>query len=355
MSNTEIHPKFRLNDNQFSSIKDLLVYSEKELPEAFEFFSEWFSKKKYLTVHTSGSTGKPKAIRILKEHMINSALATAMYFELDDEEISALLCMSPNFIAGKMMLVRAIVSGWSLDVIKPSLQPLTARKMYDFTAMVPLQVYNSLDDIHKVKTLIIGGGSISKPLQKKLLEVRPRVYSTYGMTETVTHIAVKRLNWINGITNYYEVLPNITLEKDDRGCLVINAPNISKQQIVTNDMVRLIDDKHFCWLGRYDNIINTGGFKIQPERIEEKLEKSISQRFFISSKKDDALGQKVILIIEGKKKVTIDFSIIGKYEKPREIFYTKQFVETKSGKINRKATLDAVLGDKETVMEACTV
>jgi len=355
MPNTKIHPKFRLNDQQFNSIKELLHYAEKDLPEVFEFFSEWFSRKKYLTVYTSGSTGKPKAIRILKEHMINSALATATYFDLDDEEISALLCMSPNYIAGKMMLVRAMTSGWNLDVVTPVANPLKARKMYDFTAMVPLQVYKSLDDIHKVRTIIIGGGAISKPLQKKLLDARPRVYATYGMTETVTHIAVKRLNWAKGITNYYEALPNIVLEKDERGCLVINAPTISNKQIVTNDIVRLIDDKHFTWLGRYDNIINSGGVKIIPESVEEKLSKVMEQRFFISSVKDDALGQKVILIVEGEKQGNIDFSVVGKYEKPKEIFYTNQFTETKSGKINRKETLAAVLKDKATIKETCAI
>lgn len=338
MSNKEIHPKFRLNGIQFSSIIELLQYTKDNLPEAFEFFTEWFTNKKYLTVHTSGSTGKPKAIKLLKEHMINSALASAKYFDLDGDEISALLCMSPKFIAGKMMLVRAIVSGWNMDVIAPTSHPLKSRNMYDFVAMVPLQVYNSIDDIHKVKTVIVGGGAVSSDLQEKLKDVRPKVYATYGMTETVTHIAVKKLSQLDGITNYFEVLPDITVEKDERNCLVINAPNISKVQIVTNDIVKLIDDKHFCWQGRFDNIINSGGVKIIPERVEEKLEKSISQRFFISSVKDSALGQKVVLIIEGNKIKDIDFSVIDKYEKPKKIFYSKKFKETKSGKINRKAT-----------------
>lgn len=335
MSNKEIHHKFQLNGFHFNSIKELVAFSEKELPAVHEFFTEWFSNKKYLTVHTSGSTGKPKAVRLLKEHMINSALATARYFELDDEEITALLCLSPDYIAGKMMLVRAIVSGWNLDVIEPTSHPLEKRKMYDFTAMVPLQVYNSLANLHKVKTIIVGGGAVSKALQKDLINVRPKMYSTYGMTETVTHIAVKKLSQLNGITNYFEALPGITLEEDDRGCLVINAPNISKKQIITNDLINLIDDRHFCWKGRFDNIINTGGVKIIPERVEDKLGSVIVQRFFISSIKDDALGEKVILIIEGKKVKNIDYSALDKYEKPKEVFYIDKFNETKSGKIDR--------------------
>ena len=338
MSNKEIHPKFKLNGIQFNSVKELLAYSKKELPEVFELFSEWFSNKKQLTVYTSGSTGKPKAIKLLKEHMINSALATAKYFDLDGDNISALLCMSPKFIAGKMMLVRSIVSGWNLDIIEPTSHPLTTRKIYDFVAMVPLQVYNSLADIHKVKTLIVGGGAVSSDLQEKLKNVRPKVYATYGMTETVTHVAVKKLSQLDGITNYYEVLPGITVEKDDRNCLVIDAPNISKEKIVTNDIVKLIDDKHFCWQGRFDNIINSGGVKIIPERVEEKLEASINQRFFISSKNDDALGQKVILVIEGDKIDSINYDALDKYEKPKEVYYLDKFEETKSGKIDRKGT-----------------
>ena len=340
MSNKEIHPKFKLNGIQFDSIKNLLDYTKNDLPEVYEFFSEWFSNRKYLTVHTSGSTGKPKAIKLFKEHMINSALATAKYFDLDRDDISALLCMSPSYIAGKMMLVRAIVSGWQLDVIKPTSHPLESRKMYDFSAMVPLQVYNSLSDIHKLKILIVGGGVVSSDLQDKLKDVRPKVYATYGMTETVTHIAVKKLSQLDGITNYYEVLPDVTVDKDDRNCLVINAPNISKIQIVTNDIVKLIDDKHFCWQGRFDNIINSGGVKIIPEKVEEKLQQSIiNQRFFISSIKDKALGQKVILVIEGKKIKNINFTGIDKYQIPKDIFYVSKFEETKSGKIDRNATV----------------
>jgi len=342
MSNKEIHPKFKLNGNHFITIEELLAYSKSDLPDVYEFFSEWFSNKKYLTVYTSGSTGKPKPIKLLKDHMINSALATARYFDLDGDDITALLCMSPKFIAGKMMLVRAIVSGWNLDVIAPTSHLLITRKIYDFVAMVPLQVYNSLEDIHKVKTLIVGGGAVSTDLQEKLKNVRPKVYATYGMTETVTHVAVKKLSQLDGITNYYEVLPGITVEKDSRNCLVIDAPNISKEKIITNDIVKLIDDKHFCWQGRFDNIINSGGVKIIPEKVEEQLEKVINQRFFIGSIDDEALGKKVILIIEGDKKEIINFDDLDKYEKPKAVFYMEKFEETKSGKINRKATLEKI-------------
>ncbi len=340
-----IHPKFCLNEIPFSNKEELLQYTNENLRDTYFFLKEWFNAKNHVIVHTSGSTGSPKSIKILKEHMINSALATATYFELQEEEITALLCLSPNFIAGKMMLVRALVSGWKLDVIEPISNPLAKNKKYDFTAMVPLQVHHSLKDLHKVKILIVGGGVVSRTLQKKLKGLKTKIYATYGMTETITHIAVKKINHISGITNYFEVLPNIKIEKDKRNCLIIDAPNLSKTKIITNDIVKLIDDKHFCWKGRFDNIINSGGIKIIPEQVEIKLDKSIKQRFFIASEKDAILGQKVILIVEGEtpKIKNIDFSPLDKYEKPKSVYYLNKFIETKTGKINRKACLETLL------------
>lgn len=339
---TAIHPKFHLNGTHFSTKEALLKFVKKDFKSVYSFLEEWFNTKKYVIVHTSGSTGKPKAIKILKEHMFNSAQATATYFELQEDGITALLCLSPDYIAGKMMLVRALVSGWHMDVVAPASNPLRENKKYDFTAMVPLQVHHSLNDLHKVKTLIVGGGVVSRTLQEQLKGLRTKIYATYGMTETVTHIAVKKLNNLTGITNYYEVLPNIKIEKDDRGCLVIDASNLCKTKIITNDIVNLIDDKHFCWKGRFDNIINSGGVKIIPEQVEEILDKAIKQRFFIAPKGDTVLGQKVILIIEGKKIKNIDFTCLGKYEKPKEVFFLKKFVETKTGKIDRKSCLKLI-------------
>ncbi len=338
----QIHPNFKLNSNKFTSISELLDFCESDFPDAFEFLNDWFSKSKYIIVPTSGSTGNPKLIKIKKEFMINSAVATATYFELQEENVTALLCLSPKYIAGKMMLVRALISGWKLDVIAPCSDPLKTNKKYDVTALVPLQVHHSLKDLHKVKLVLVGGGKVSKSLQSKLQNIKTKIFATYGMTETITHIAVKKINHLNGITNYFKVLPNVRIEKDARNCLVIDAPSISDKKVITNDIIKLIDDKHFCWIGRFDNIINTGGVKINPERVEEKLSDSISQRFFIASQQDEVLGNKVILIIESKENFKLDESIIDfldKFEKPKNIYYIVKFIETKTNKINRKATL----------------
>ena len=349
----KVHPNFRLNGKRFTSKDDLLNFTKEKSEEAYQFLVDWFNDKDHIIVYTSGSTGAPKPIKIKKKFMVNSAMTTANYFELQEEGITALLCLSPNYIAGKMMLVRALISGWDLDVVPPSSTPLQNDKEYDFAAMVPMQVHHSLKDLHKVKLIIVGGGAVSKPLEKRLQKVTTEVFATYSMTETVTHIAVKKLNHLKGITNYFEVLPYITVEKDDRGCLVIDAPNLSDNKIVTNDIVKMIDNRHFCWLGRFDNIINSGGFKIVPEQVEEKLSDTIKKRFFIASEKDEILGEKVILVIEGlqpKKEVgrpkakskPLNFDFLDKYEKPKTVYYLKKFVETKTNKINRKACLNLI-------------
>ena len=338
---------FQLNGNSFENKGELLKYCKGNYNDAFYFLTDWFDASKHIVVPTSGSTGNPKLIKIKKEFMINSASATAKYFELQEEGVTALLCLSPKYIAGKMMLVRAMISGWELDIVEPCSNPLQSDKKYDVTALVPMQVHHSFKDLSKVKLLLVGGGKVSKSLQEKLQKVTTKIFSTYGMTETITHIAVKKINHLDGITNYFEVFPDITIEKDDRDCLVINAPTISDEKVITNDVVKVIDSKHFCWIGRYDNIINSGGIKISPESIEEKLSDVIKQRFFIASEKDEVLGEKVILIIERKNnsKFKIQdsiFSFLGKFQKPKNVYYVDKFLETKTKKVNRKATLELI-------------
>ena len=271
------HKKFQLNGNSFSSDQELLSYAHDFSKELYGFFETWFSKDPFILVNTSGSTGVPKEIMLQKEQMIHSAFATGKYFDLE-ENTTALLCLSANFIAGKMMLVRALHLGWKLDVVLPNVSPLkNIQKEYDFSAMVPLQLENSIHSLHLIKTLIVGGGVVSISLQQKIQDTSCTVFATYGMTETITHIAVKKLNNLlffqEGMTKqvlhqeYYQTLPNVEIYKDARNCLVIVAPKISKNVIFTNDIVQLISDTQFQWLGRFDTVINSGGVKLYPERI----------------------------------------------------------------------------------------
>ncbi len=337
-----IHIDFRYNEKHFQNMQELINYAKNNHPDVALFLEQWFDDNDFVVVKTSGSTGVPKNIRLSKKAMIESAIATGSFFGLSSKT-TALLCMSPEYIAGKMMLVRALVLGWHLNIVPPSSQPLkNSNKTYDFSAMIPMQVEKSLSELHRIKKLIIGGGSISHQLLSKLQDVPTQAYATYGMTETITHIAVKSLN--QPAENYYKTLPNITIEKDKRDCMVINAPRISKEKIITNDVVRLISDSQFEWLGRYDSIINSGGIKLIPEEIEQKLSPYISNRFFIAGIPDRLLGEKTILIIEGKESPHLleeikEYSILSKYETPKEIFFLPQFIETDTQKIQRKKTL----------------
>lgn len=350
-----LHKEFNLNNHSFSSTEELLKYASEFSEEMHSFLKDWFSNQETISVQTSGSTGVPKTIELRKEFMVNSAIATASYFVLP-QKTTALLCLPITYIAGKMMLVRALTLGWHLDVVETTSKPLDGiSKSYDFSAMVPLQLENSLDNLHRIKKLIVGGGVISNQLQEKLQITDCNVFATFGMTETITHIAVKKLNRFKKIPNFYEVLPFITIYKDHRDCLVIEAKNLSDKVFFTNDVVQLISKNKFEWLGRFDNVINSGGVKLHPENVEEKLSKVIENRFFVTGIPDEKLGQKLILIIELEvdsdnqeilKEQMISkirsFKSLSRFEIPKEIFFLNNFTKTISGKIKRKETINLI-------------
>jgi O-succinylbenzoic acid--CoA ligase len=354
----KINPSFKLNGLPYPSAEELLYFAESlvEQGDDYEiamamFLEEWLNFDTTIKVKTSGSTDVSKEITLSKKQMINSAVATGSYFKLG-ENTEALLCLSSNFIAGKMMLVRAMVLGWNLHVVAPKKDALTEYDNdYDFVAMVPYQVYHSIEALSKVKKLIIGGGVISNELLRKLQTVSTEVFETYGMTETCTHIAVKRINGL-AKSKEFSALPNVKFSVDERNCLVIDAPDISEEKLITNDLAQLISPTSFVWLGRFDNIINSGGIKISPEIVEYKLSKHLSLPFFIASKKDKALGEQVILIIEKKEKTEIPdlseaFSNLSKYERPKKIYIFSNFIFTETGKIKRKVVLQLLRESKK--------
>ena len=345
MENLNFHSSFQLNGHSFSSVSEILSYAKHLQPNTHTFLEQWFDTNDYVEVKTSGSTGMPKAIRLQKEQMENSAKATGAFFELV-EGTKALLCLSTDYIAGKMMLVRALTLGWHLDVVEPVSNPLEGiDAVYDFCAMVPMQLANSLDNLTKVKILIVGGGAVSDTLQEKIKNISTSVYATYGMTETITHIALKKLNNYNVVENY-KVLPHVKVSVDNRGCLVIDAPTISDERIITNDVVKLISETEFEWLGRYDYVINSGGIKLVPEQIEQKLSEIINDRFFVAGISDDIYGEKLILVVESSERnnvisnVVRNLKTLTKYEIPKEIYFLPKFVETETKKIQRRKTLD---------------
>ncbi|WJS94393.1 AMP-binding protein [Flavobacterium johnsoniae] len=342
LTHRNVHNYFKLNGYHLNA-NDLcrVAYSYVKEGDAYErsigeFFLDWFDKKDYIEMTTSGTTGLPKLVKLEKQAMIQSALATGDFFDLKPGD-KALLCLPTQFIAGKMMLVRSLILGLELDVVSPSLHPLELNTTtYDFVAMVPLQVQNSINGLSKVRKLIIGGAKMDSSLEEKLLPLKTEIYETYGMTETITHIAAKRLG-----DSVFSILPNVKISQDDRGCLVINVATISDEAIVTNDLVELLNDQQFIFLGRIDNVINSGGVKLIPEQIEAKLTGKINSRFFVTGLPDTTLGEKLVLVIEGEKQeFPADFfDVLGKYEKPKEIVFVSKFKENENGKLLRKPTL----------------
>lgn len=343
-----------------------IYYSEKELllkcnsiintsteeweKDIYIFIKQWIDKSENITAHTSGSTGRPKNIIISKSAMEQSALATGHALDLKKSD-KALLCLSANFIAGKMMIVRAFVLGLNIFFQETNSKPLNNTKEYfDFAAMIPLQVENSLDYLNKniLNKLIIGGASIDNKLEIKLVNKTTNIYATFGMTETLSHIALRK---IDGKNKIFTAIDNVEFTKDKRDCLTINAQKISVDKIFTNDIIELISTTQFIWLARYDNIINSGGLKFFPEQIEKKLSSLININFFVSGIRNKTLGEEICIFLEGKEYSIEEKNIfirklnkqLGKFEAIRKIFFIKNFEWTKNKKINRKATL---LGNK---------
>lgn len=355
-SYNKVHLKFKIN-KVYYSYEDLneVAYSFVKEGRPFEqdignFLLDWLDKKDYIIVNTSGSTGIPKNVKIKKQAMVNSAIATGDFLNLKPGD-TALYCLPAHYIAGKMMLVRAMILGLELDLTQPTSQPIFDYAIhYDFAAIVPMQLEKIYSYCNNIKNIIVGGAPVSDALKIAVQDIKSNIYETYGMTETVTHIALKKLNNFSNEkayhagsvqASYFKTLPNISVSQDDRNCLIINAPKISKEPIVTNDIVELHSETEFEWLGRIDNIINSGGIKLSPEKIEAKLENKIQQRFFIASEKDERLGEQVILVVEGDLNTIANsvFSELEKYEKPKAIYHINQFFETTSGKIQRSKTL----------------
>ncbi|MCH7612188.1 MAG: AMP-binding protein [Candidatus Marinimicrobia bacterium] len=308
-----------------------------------QFISEWLNPGETMELQTSGSTGEPKIITVQKEWMRNSAKLTGKTFGLKEGN-TALLCMPMKYIAGKMMVVRSIELDLVLKVLEPSSYPLKEiESTIDFAAMVPLQLEKSIDQLDKVKTLIIGGGPVNQNLINRLQSVPTKVFETYGMTETLTHVAIKPLNGPDQ-SEVLKAIAGIRFETDERDCLVIHAPMVNPDPVVTNDIVDLINETSFHWLGRFDNVINSGGVKIIPEVVEKKLASVIpNRRFFVTGLSDESLGEKVVLVMEGEE-IGISFEPLEKNEKPREIIYCEKFEVTKSGKIHRINTIKMIKG-----------
>lgn len=305
----------------------------------------------FISANTSGTTGRPKAMRIPRRDLVNSARLTAEAFDLHEGD-RVLLCLPCAFIAGKMMFVRAMALGLDLHVIDPrgsvieNLGELKDR--FRFTAMIPLQLHRAIQENRarveeQFDTILLGGGPVSTALEEDLQGLRTMVFQGYGSTETVTHAALRRLNG-PASSETYHALGKVNFSSDERGCLVVNTPHLRTKQHITNDLVELIDDTHFRWLGRYDNVILSGGKKIYPEQLEAKTAGVIPFPHFFMAFPDDRLGEAVALVLEtdrGAEEIldevlTTLFSVLSDHELPRRVTALRSFLRTGSGKVVRR-------------------
>lgn len=321
---------------------------EKWLSEICNFLSEWFSDATEILTHTSGSTGKPKEIRLRKDVMRNSARMTNEFFSMT-QSMTALLCLPASYIAGKMMVVRAIVGGYNLIAIPPSANPFQNMHIaIDFAAITPYQLHHSVESLRSssVRNIIVGGGQVTAEMEARCSELNIRMYETYGMTETASHIALRAFAGENR-SDAFQALKGVTLRQDERGCLVVIAPHLHANDITTNDIVDLKDVRHFKWLGRFDSVINSGSVKIYPEQVERKLAPLFVSRFFIGSIPDKILGNKVVVVVEADgmpqaklAELTCSMTnLVDKYEMPKEICFVPEFICSDSNKILRNETL----------------
>jgi O-succinylbenzoic acid--CoA ligase len=313
--------------------------------EILYFLIDWLSHSEDIKTTTSGSTGTPKTISLKREYVKNSAEATNNFFGLKKGD-NALLCLPVKYIAGKLMIVRALETKMNLYCIEPSLTPDFKQLNIDFAAMTPAQV-SSLLETHKgkkllnnIEKLIIGGDKISVSLEDKLQELDTQIWHTYGMTETITHIALRKVNGINK-TKYFTSLKGINISLSDDNCLIIDAPKIGVRFLKTNDIAKINEDGSFKIIGRKDNVVISGGIKLFPEEIEKKTENLIKYPYFFTGVTDNKLGSKLVMVIESKQPVnkTAIYEeikpILSKFEIPKNIIVVDNFERTSTGKIKR--------------------
>lgn len=342
-----------------------------------EFLAEWQNESPYVEVKTSGSTGEPKRMLVEKRRMLASARRTNDFLGLKAGD-TALLCMSLDYIAGKMMVVRAIERDLQLMVVEPNGHPLATQRgqcpCVTFAAMVPMQVYNSLlvpeerERLKQIKHLIIGGGAIDEAMAEELILFPNHVWSTYGMTETLSHIALRRLSGPEA-SEWYTPFPSVGVSLSDDGCLVIDAPEVCEERLVTNDIAELTTQRGqppchslrysqmgqtpsvvFRILGRKDNVICSGGIKIQAEEVERQLRQHLRVPYLISKRPDKKFGEVVVLLTEGdvEEARTVCEAVLPKYQRPKVYVQVSEIPMTETKKPARRLAKVLALGANDT-------
>ena len=312
--------------------------------KVLDFVKEWFSESKTVKIQSSGSTGIPKIFEVEKIKMLNSAEMTCNFLGLNEGDV-ALICLPIEYISGKMMAVRSILRKLKLIIAEPSANPLqNINEKIDFCAMTPLQVENSLDKLHLIKNLIIGGASVSETLKQKISQTltlsnsRTQIFETYGMSETLSHIALRQI--FPNQEDWFTVFEGVEISLDERNCLIIFAPKLNSEVLHTNDLVEINHKNQFRFLGRLDNVINSGGAKIFPEELEKIVKQHIPNEVVLIGVADEKLGQKLILIIEGTESQAINQKLSAinykkSFHKPKGIIFVNKIPRTPNGKVNR--------------------
>ncbi|MEZ4903071.1 MAG: AMP-binding protein [Spirosomataceae bacterium] len=330
----------------------MLAPADAYFRQAWAFCQSYLGGEKEFLLQTSGSTGEPKPIIVTRRQMQASAYTTQQALNLKKNQ-NALVCLNVGYIAGIMMLVRGLEIDLTMYVIPPSSDPFLSLPediQIDFAAFVPLQLQTLLEKnnhgrLNQLKVIIVGGAVVNSSLLAQIQTLKVPVFSTYGMTETVSHVALRKLNGEDA-SDYFQLLEGIEAATDERGCLRLKGAVTNEVWIQTNDVVEWIDHHHFRLVGRADNIINSGGVKIQLEKIERAIEKiwDISARYFVWWKPDERLGQKLILVVENDQnlalialKVALE-KYLTPYEIPKEIIVFEKFVETPTGKVDKQRT-----------------
>ncbi|MCC2546749.1 AMP-binding protein [Hymenobacter sp. BT175] len=368
MSTPLLPTSLLLNGNEFH-YADLRKYPYRSPVEVngyeakvLDFCRQWLNGALEFSHRTSGSTGAPQLIRMRRRQLEASARRTGDYFDLGPGDRS-LVCLNCEFIGGQMMLVRGLALNMHLTIVEPHADPLALvppEAEFTFASFVPLQLRAVLtaghaERLNQMKAIMVGGAPVESSLERALQVLTVPVYQTYGMTETASHIALRRLNGPDA-SPHYRVLPGIKIGQDDRGCLTVRADVTDDKLITTNDRIRLIDAHTFEWLGRADFVINSGGVKVQAEKVEQVLEVALAElgmpdrRAFVAGRPDARLGEQVTAFIEGQPlketqaqqlKVLLD-QRLERYERPRELVYVPQFRTTASGKLDRLTTIRSI-------------
>jgi O-succinylbenzoic acid--CoA ligase len=349
-----LHLDFSL-PNTLDTVRDLLKKCQKQDPfyASLLFCEEWLSGKKEFYFHTSGSTGKPQSMRVNRRRIVASIESTASFLDLKKEGM-VFICLNTQFTGGKMLLARALHLGLQAEIVRPTNQPFRflGNKSYVLTSFLPSQLFHlfqqniSFEFLSNIENIFIGGAPLHNELLEKLSKLEKcRVFETFGMTETLSHIALKNLNGRDGASSYFKKMPDIILQTNDASCLMVKGKVTANKWLETKDVVQLIDANHFIWKGRIDNVINSGGVKLYPEDIEQEIAPFFSKLghafdYFITSIPDKMLGECLVLVVEGKEFHTENLLKQFKqefpaYHVPKKILFKPKFERTETGKVKR--------------------